>query len=349
MKAMIMAAGVGSRLMPLTTDIPKPMVPIVNVPVMEYCVRLLKNHGVEEIIANTHYLPKVITDYFSDGGKFSVNLRYSYEEQLLGTAGGVKNNSWFLDETFIIVSGDALTNINLTEMYKFHKEKGALATLALKPVKDVTQFGVVVTDRNYKVTAFQEKPKKSEALSNLVNTGIYIFEPEIFEYIPEGFYDFGKELFPKLVELNERIFGYPTQDYWCDVGSLNVYKQANWDVLNELFSLKGIETNPIKSEELLGRKMGDGNVVIGGNCIIGKNVKLKDCIIWDNCIIEDNVVVEDAIIGANSIIGEGTVIKPGVVIGGGSIIGKNVVLSEGVRIEAKSRIQEEQLITSANL
>ncbi|NLT94595.1 MAG: NDP-sugar synthase [Clostridia bacterium] len=349
MKAMIMAAGVGSRLMPLTTDIPKPMVPIVNTPVMEYCVRLLKNHGVKEIIANTHYLPETITGYFSDGKDFGVNLRYSYEEELLGTAGGVKNNRWFLDEPFFIVSGDALTNINLTDMYKFHKEKGALATLALKPVKDVTQFGVVVTDRDYKITAFQEKPKKSEALTNLVNTGIYIFEPEIFEYIPEGFYDFGRELFPKLVELKERIYGYPTQDYWRDVGSLNVYKQANWDVLNGNYILEGIEVTSIKSEGLVKSKLSSEKVVIGKNCIIGKNSKLKNCIIWDNCIIEDNVVVEDAIIGANCIIGEGTVIKPGVVIGGGSIIGKNVVLSEGVRIEAKSRIQEEQLITSANL
>ncbi|NLW25283.1 MAG: nucleotidyltransferase family protein, partial [Clostridia bacterium] len=231
MRAMIMAAGVGSRLMPLTKTVPKPMVPIVNVPVMEYCVKLLKKHGIYNIIANTHYLPSKITDYFQDGKKFGVNMTYSYERELLGTAGGVKNNSWFLDETFCIVSGDALTNIDLTEMYKFHKEKNALATLALKPVEDVTQYGVVVTDEEQCIKAFQEKPKKEEALSNLVNTGIYIFEPEIFSYIPEGFYDFGKQLFPKLVEMEERIFGFFTDDYWCDVGSLNVYKQANWDVL----------------------------------------------------------------------------------------------------------------------
>jgi len=327
--------------MPLTSVIPKPMVPIVNKPVMEYCIKLLKNHGIKDIIANTHYWPKVITDYFLDGREFGVNLSYSFEEKLLGTAGGVKNNRWFLDETFIIVSGDALTNIDLTNMYKFHKEKKALATLALKPVKDVTQFGVVVTDKDYKITAFQEKPKKSEALSNLVNTGIYIFEPEIFEMIPEGFYDFGKQLFPKLVQMNEKIFGYPTQEYWCDVGSLGVYKQANWDVINGKFALKNTKITPISSKVKIDEKVKNAsNIVIGDNCYVGENVKLSNCIIWDKCIIEDNVVVENAIVGANCILGENTVVKPNVVIGSGSIIGKNVYLSEGVKIAAQSKVTE---------
>jgi len=312
---MIMAAGVGSRLMPLTKTVPKPMVPIVNVPVMEYCVKLLKKHGIYNIIANTHYLPSKITDYFQDGKKFGVNMTYSYERELLGTAGGVKNNSWFLDETFCIVSGDALTNIDLTEMYKFHKEKNALATLALKPVEDVTQYGVVVTDEEQCIKAFQEKPKKEEALSNLVNTGIYIFEPEIFSYIPEGFYDFGKQLFPKLVELRERIFGFFTDDYWCDVGSLNVYKQANWDVLQGKAQFPGIKVNPIGQglEKAPGVEIKD-NVVIGDNCRLGKNVSLSNCIIWDNCVIEDNVVIDDAIIGAGCVIRANTVIKYGDII-----------------------------------
>lgn len=237
MKAMIMAAGVGSRLRPLTAEIPKPMVPIGNKPVMEYCVELLKLHNIKDIIANTHYKAEKIREYFGDGEDFGVRLQYSYEEELLGTAGGVKNNSWFLDETFVIVSGDALTNIDLTAMYDFHKAKGALATLALTPVEDVTQFGVVVMDEKNKIGAFQEKPKKAEALSNMVNTGIYIFEPEIFEYIPEGFYDFGKELFPKLAQGKDEIYGFVTQDYWCDVGSLEVYRQANLDVLSGKFTM----------------------------------------------------------------------------------------------------------------
>lgn len=345
MKAMVMAAGVGSRLMPLTSTIPKPMVPIVNRPVMEYCIRLLKNHGIRNIIANTHYMPDVITEYFSDGKDFGVDLTYSYEKTLLGTAGGVKNNSWFLDDTFFVISGDALTNINLTEMYNFHKEKKALVTLALKPVKDVTQYGVVVTDKNNKINAFQEKPKKNEALSNLVNTGIYIFEPQIFEYIPDGFYDFGKELFPKLVSMNEEIYGYMTNDYWCDVGNLNVYRQANWEVLSGKYKLDGHKVKAIDDRVKIEQIHNDlENAILGSNCYIGKNVSLRNCILWGNCIVEDNVSIENAVIGSNCLIGSNTVVNANVVIGCGSVIGKNVFLNKGITIAAKSNVTEGNIV-----
>lgn len=342
---MIMAAGVGSRLMPLTAEVPKPMVPIVNKPVMKYCLELLKSHKVTEIIANTHYKAEEITGYFGDGKKLGINMQYSYEEQLLGTAGGVKNNRWFLDETFAIVSGDALTNINLTEMHKFHKEKGALATLALTPVEDVSQYGVVVMDDNNKITAFQEKPKKAEALSNMVNTGIYIFEPEIFEYIPEGVYDFGKELFPKLARNKGEIYGFVTHDYWCDVGSLEVYKQANWDVLSGKFTMVGLENNRIvnpvdmdTSAQVLGHS------VIGCSCYIANNAILKDTIIWDNCLIKDKVVIDNAIIGSNCLIEENVQIAPDVVLGPGCVIGEGACIKAGVKLEAWSIIAPGMIV-----
>jgi mannose-1-phosphate guanylyltransferase/mannose-1-phosphate guanylyltransferase/phosphomannomutase len=234
MKAMIMAAGVGSRLMPLTATMPKPMAPIVGRPVMQYSVELLKRHGITDIIANLHYLPDIIRNHFKNGQDFGVKMEYSFEEKLLGTAGGVKNNQWFLDgNTFVILSGDALTDINLTEMYDFHKKKGALATIALKLVEDVTQFGVVALDENEKIKAFQEKPKKEDALSNLANTGIYIFEPEVFNYIPKNkFCDFGKELFPLLVENDMPFYGWETSAYWSDIGSFETYKEAQFDLIN---------------------------------------------------------------------------------------------------------------------
>ena len=348
MKAMIMAAGVGSRLRPLTATIPKPMVPIVNRPVMEYCVNLLKNHGIVDMIANTHYLPECITGYFADGQSLGVNLRYSYEKELLGTAGGVKNNKWFLDRTFIIVSGDALTNINISEMLAFHKQKNALATLAVKAVFDVTQYGVVVRDENDKIIAFQEKPKKEEALSKLVNTGIYIFEPEIFDYIPDGFYDFGKELFPKLAAMNEAIYGYETRDYWCDVGNIDVYKTANWDVISGKYRLKNLEAAPLGVNVRLEDKgMDTGNtMIIGANCELGKGVVLKQAIILENTIVSDNVRVDNSIIGPNCIIGKNTQIGPNVVLGAESIVGDNVYIKDGVTISPRKVIKKGSVIES---
>lgn len=231
MKGMIMAAGVGTRLHPLTKDIPKPMVPIAGRPLMEHIVHLLRIHGFTQLVANLHYLPQTIQNYFGDGSQFGINLKYSYEPDLLGTAGGVKNNQDFLDETFVVVSGDALTDINLAAFLRFHKQRGALASIALKPMEEVERFGVVITDSDGRITNFQEKPKKEEALSNLISTGIYIFEPEIFNYISLGeVYDFGKNLFPRLAAEGAPFYGYVTEDYWCDVGDIESYSQAQKDV-----------------------------------------------------------------------------------------------------------------------
>lgn len=230
MKGMIMAAGVGTRLHPLTIDRPKPMVPIVGRPLMEHIIYLLRNHGVTQLVANLHYLPDNIRSYFGDGSGFGVNLKYTFEQELMGTAGGVKNNQDFLDETFVVVSGDALTDINLRAFLSFHKQQGAIASIALKPMEEVERFGVVIADTKYRITNFQEKPKVEEALSNLVNTGIYIFEPEIFDYIPSGeFYDFGKNLFPRLALGGMPFYGYITEDYWYDVGNVEAYTQAQKD------------------------------------------------------------------------------------------------------------------------
>jgi mannose-1-phosphate guanylyltransferase/mannose-1-phosphate guanylyltransferase/phosphomannomutase len=227
MKAMILAAGVGSRLGKLTAHMPKPMVPVGGRPAMEHIVNLLRYYGIKDVVANLHYLPELIMSYFGDGSGHGIRLAYSVEEKLLGTAGGVKNNQWFLDQTFLVISGDALTDIDLAAFLNFHRENKALATIALKEQVDVEQFGVVITDEAGRIRNFQEKPKKEDALSSLVNTGIYIFEPEIFQLIPRGqFYDFGRNLFPLLVERGEPFYGYPMDGYWCDIGTPETYQTA---------------------------------------------------------------------------------------------------------------------------
>lgn len=343
---MILAAGLGTRLKPLTDPVPKPMVPVLNTPVMEYSVKLLHIHGIKEIIANTHYSPHFITDYFGNGERFGVNLQFTYEEQLLGTAGGVRNNRHFLDRTFFVLSGDALTDINLSAMLKFHRENKALATIALKPVQDVSNYGVVVADETGRIEAFQEKPTPQEALSNVVNTGIYLFEPEIFELIPEGFYDFGRQLFPRLLEMKERFYGFVTDDYWCDIGTVEAYKKAQEDALNNenfckmasadgLFSIKNHCVAGVKTTIDLSSKIGR-NVFIGKNCIIDSGAALDNCIIWDSCTLRENVVVENAIIGMNCMIGPNTVIRGNSLVGNHTIIGKNILIDNNTSLEPNS-------------
>ena len=342
MKAMIMAAGVGSRLEPLTYEVPKPMVPIVNRPVMEYILGLLRQNQITDIIANLHYLPGRIKEYFGEGEDFGVNLCYSEETRLMGTAGGVKNNQWFLDDTFVVISGDALTDVNLQGLIGFHKARGALATIALKRVEDVSKFGVVIVDDIGRIRSFQEKPKPEEALSDVVNTGIYVFEPEIFKLIPGGeFYDFGKDLFPLLVKLQAPFYGYSIDDYWCDIGSLTTYREANFDVLMERVKV-GIPGKSVnqgiwledgvqldKSVQITGKVVigrGSvigpgvvltGKVVIGPNCIINQCSVIQDSIIWSNSVIEANSSIAASIIGNRCTLGQEVVLKPGVVIADG--------------------------------
>jgi len=355
MKGMIMAAGVGSRLMPLTATMPKPMLPILGRPLMQYNLELLKKYGITEIIANIHHLPETIQKFLKNSPVSQMNIGLSFEEKLLGTAGGVKNNQRFLDkDTFVILSGDALTDIDLKELYKFHKEKKALATIALKPVQDVSNYGVVVLDVDDKIIAFQEKPTRQEALSRLVNTGIYVFEPEIFNYMPKKhYYDFGKELFPLLVEKDLPFFGWKTDDYWSDIGSFDTYKEAQFDLLNNKLnlaidnvSLDYIDTRLEKYAEIRTVRRSNGKVYIGGESvvendanlfgyvIIGKNSSIGNRCILHNSVILDNVVIGDNVFITDSIIGNGCLINNNVIVHG------NVVVADNNMIESQRELQK---------
>ncbi len=342
MKAMIMAAGVGSRLMPLTMHIPKPMVPVGNRPLMEYIINLLENHHCKQLIANLHYHAESIRDYFQDGSKYGLSLNYSPEEELMGTAGGVKKCEWFLDDTFVVISGDALTDIDITSLLQAHRRHGALATIALKRVEEVEHFGIVITDEKDKIKSFQEKPKRAEALSNLANTGIYVFEPEIFKYIPpRQFYDFGKQVFPHLVKVGAPFYGITIDDYWCDVGNIDTYRQAHQDLLNGQVRVRAagqLIYSSASARTLIGRevKMGEevrmqGTVVIGDGCTIGSGVLLKDCVIWNNNVIGDKGVIDQAVVGSHCQLG------PGVRLNAGVVVGSGCVLKEGDVIPANSK------------
>lgn len=332
-----MAAGVGSRLMPLTMQIPKPMVPVANLPLMENTVNLLKSHGFDRVICNLHHQADIIRGYFADGASRGIELNYSPEAELLGTAGGVKNCQWFLDETFVVVSGDALTDINLDSLLERHKAQGALATIALKEVQEVERFGVVITDEQRRIRSFQEKPARAEALSRQANTGIYFFEPEIFKYIPEHeFYDFGKQVFPHLVKIGAPFYGFSISDYWCDVGDLNTYRQANFDILAG-------EVRAWTRGRMMPGEDG-GRVLLGEGAEIGDGVRLKGCVvIGDHCRIENDSFINDSVVWEESIVGKGTVVNGAVIgaacrVGRGSQIGPGATLASGCRLEENSEI-----------
>ncbi|MDD4801441.1 MAG: NDP-sugar synthase [Syntrophomonas sp.] len=329
MKAMIMAAGVGSRLMPMTIEIPKPMIAMANRPLMANTVKLLQKHGFNDIICNLHYHADSIRNYFGDGQPWGVSMQYSLEKELMGTAGGVKRCEWFLDDTFVIISGDALTDIDIARLVQDHQRKGALATIALKEVDDVENYGIVICDEDGLIQNFQEKPRSEQALSRVANTGIYVFEPEIFQYIPAGqFYDFGKQVFPHLVKAKCPFYGIAVDDYWCDVGNIDTYRQANADILagKVRAEIAGTLTSLNNGSILL---MGEnsqvspnaaleGNVVIGCGCRVGDNVKICDSVIWNDTIIADGSIIKGAVVGSNCIIGSGHELEKGTVVASGS-------------------------------
>ena len=312
-KAMIMAAGVGSRLEPLTKSVPKPLVPIANKPVMDILFEKLAQIGIRDVICNTYYLANQIINRYTNNN-FGINFNYITEETLSGTAGGVKKCQFFFDKgtPFLVLSADGLTNADLEKGIEIHKKTGAIATIGIKPIamEDVPKFGVVVTDNDGFITEFQEKPSIESAKSNFINTGIYIFDYKIFDYIPENtFYDFAKDVFPKL--LNEHAINtFEVNEYWSDIGSIGQYIQSTKDLFDgkcKFRHARAIETDS-------GQYICDQNTLvscstkfvgkstIGKNCIIGDDCRIENCIIWDNVHIEDGVDISDCVIASNCVI-----------------------------------------------
>jgi len=233
MKAMVLAAGEGTRLRPLTLETPKVLLPVGAKPLIEYILAWLKKHGMREIAINLCYLGDKIKHFLGDGSQLGVKLYYSHEEIALGTAGGVKRMEHFFSNTFVVACGDILTDFDLTAMIKFHRQKAALATLALVEVSNPWEVGIVVKDETGRVVSFVEKPPRGTELSNMASAGIYVLEREVFNHIPsQSFCDFGGDIFPKLIQGNLPVYGYVLhpEDYWIDIGTLEKYQQANRDV-----------------------------------------------------------------------------------------------------------------------
>jgi mannose-1-phosphate guanylyltransferase/phosphomannomutase len=356
-KAVVMAGGEGTRLRPLTSNQPKPMVPIVGKPCMEHILELLREHGFEDVVVTVAFLPQAIRSYFGDGTSLGLNIQYSVEENPLGTAGSVRLASDALDDTFLVISGDALCDIDLQQIVEFHKEKGAAVTIGLKSVENPLEFGIVVTDEDGKVERFLEKPSWGQVFSDTINTGIYVLEPEVLKHIPtDRPYDFSKELFPLLLEMGRPIYGYVCEGYWQDIGNLDQYRQANFDALDERVRLnvpglkirgdvwigEGVEIDDVEGVEgpaFIGnyaRISPEASVgpytVLGSATTLRERGRISRTVLDASCYIGRSAVVEGAIIGRNCDIRAHARIHEGVAIGDQVTIGDQSVIYPGVRI-----------------
>jgi NDP-sugar pyrophosphorylase family protein len=303
---MVLAAGVGERMRPLTTHVPKPLLPVANRPVMGYVLEHLARHGFTEVVANLHYRAHDIEAHFGDGSRDGVSLSYSYEEELCGSAGGLKRcEETFGGEDFLVTGADDLTDMNLTALLEAHRAVGAVASIGLVEVEQTSEFGIVVTDEAGRIQQFVEKPK-GVAPSNTANTQIYLFSPRIFEFIPSAcFHDFGKQVFPALVAAGLPFYGFRLEGYWRDIGSIKDYLAAQWDVLEG--RLRGKVAGP---EATAGVRLGDGchmgpgvqlrapvllgngchvgpetelgpKTVLGDRARVGAKARLTDCVVWE--------------------------------------------------------------------
>jgi len=349
MQAVIMAGGFGTRLRPLTNNIPKPMVPIVNVPMLEHVITLLKKHGITDFVMLLYYQPEIIRRYFEDGSKFGVSIKYILPDNDYGTAGAVKLSEQYIHDKFLVISGDVLTDFNLTELYKYHEDKKSAATISLFSSENPLQYGIVLTNSEDRIVRFLEKPSSSEVFSDTINTGIYCFNKEIFNYIPEGEnFDFSKDLFPLLLDKNIPLFGFKSTGYWRDVGNLEEYISANLDVLAGKLGYIEFEnknSNCLSSSAVLEKDAVVENSIIGSEVLIEKNAVVRNSVIWNNVILHTGSNVLFDVIGKNCEIGEGTRINDFVFIGDNCHIGKNVFVSSSIKIWDKKNIDNNAKIT----
>jgi len=364
LKAVILVGGQGTRLRPLTLGTPKPMVPVANKPFVSYVMEHLKNHDIGEVIFSMGYLPDGIKAYFGDGSEFGLKVTYVVEDRPLGTAGAVKNvEEHVRDGDFLVLNGDILTDLDITSLIEFHKEKNATGTIALTPVDDPTAYGLVRIGSEGDVLGFLEKPSWDQIDTNLINAGTYVLKSEVFDLIPEGTeYSFERGVFPRLV--GKGLFGFRSDSYWMDIGTPEKYLQANYDILE-----KNVETNISaclnqdfvcvqgKIDLETGAKLvppviiGEGSrimagarvgrmAIIGAGCTIESGSIVEESILQDGCTLKENVTVRRSIVGKGASLGSGTVVSGGAIIGEDAVIEGDNMLTNHIRIYPGTVIRE---------
>ncbi|HYY33357.1 MAG TPA: sugar phosphate nucleotidyltransferase [Gaiellaceae bacterium] len=351
MKAVVMAGGEGTRLRPLTSNQPKPMVPIVGKPCMEHIVELLEKHGFDDVVVTLAFMPQAIRGYFGAGESHGVAIRYSVEESPAGTAGSVKLAEDALDEQFLVISGDALCDIDLGALVTFHREKEALATIGLKSVDNPLEFGIVVTDADGRIERFLEKPSWGQVFTDTINTGIYVLEPEVLRYIPtDRPYDFSKELFPLLLEMGKPLYGFVADGYWLDIGNLDQYRQANFDALDERVKLDvpGIRLRGNvwvgEGVELGDLEVVEGPAFIGNYCRVAPQATVGPYAILSNSVtLRDHARVMRSVIDASTYVGRSVLVE-GAIVGKSCDVRPHARLHEGVAVGDSCTIGEQSVV-----
>jgi len=372
MKAVVMAGGSGSRLRPLTIQRPKPMIPIVNKPVISHILDLLKRHNVTEVVITVQYLADLIQDFFGDGSSLGMRIHYSVEETPLGTAGSVKNAQKFLDDTFMVISGDALTNFNLSDMIAYHKKGNTLATLAIYNIANPVDYGVITINNLGHITRFQEKPSRGSVMSDHVNTGIYVLEPDILNFIePNTSFDFAQDLFPMLHSNGHKLHGYIAKGYWCDVGNIAEYMRATANALegeidgldlghylgDGIWAGQDVEISP--SAQIIGPvylgnavQIKNGAVIRGPSVIrdyavIDTEAQIDRSVLWRNCYIGERVQISGAVVLRQCSLKASATVFEGAVIGDGTIIGEGAVINPSVKIWPGKEVEPGAIVNSS--
>jgi mannose-1-phosphate guanylyltransferase/phosphomannomutase len=372
LQAVIMAGGEGTRLRPLTSNMPKPMLPVANRPLMEHTIELLRRHGITDVVATVQFLSSVIRNYFDDGSDLGVSLGYATEEVPLGTAGSVLGARDLLSGRLLVISGDALTDLDLEEVVAWHESKGAAATLVLKRMEDPLEFGIVMTDEDGKVERFLEKPTWGQVFSDTINTGIYVLEPEVLDLIPpDQPYDFSSELFPAMLDKGLPLFGFVTDSYWTDVGNTEAYLQANHDVLAgrvkidipgfelrpRVWSGDDVEVHPtarVESPALLGDniRVGAGatigaHSVLGSNALVGDDARVLGGVVMDRAHVGNYAQVRGGVVGRGAVLHKGATVEEGAVAGDDVVVGSGAIVRPSVRIFPSRSVESGAIVTTS--
>src|SRR5246500_1665536 len=341
-----MAGGEGTRLRPMTANQPKPLLPVVNRPIMEHVLRLLRRHGFDETVVTVQFLASMVRNYFGDGEDFGMSLQYATEETPLGTAGSVKNAEDELrDDAFLVISCDALTDMDLSEMVRFHKDRGALVTVGLTRVPDPLEFGIVIADEDGRIQRFLEKPTWGQGFSDTVNTGVYIMEPEVLaEVSAKESVDWSHDVFPRLLQRGAPIYGYVSDRYWEDVGTIESYFKAQVDVLNRKVEvdIAGFEVSPgvwiAEGADVDPDAVLTGPLCIGDYAKIEAGAHLREyTVIGSNVVIKEGAFVHRAVVHNNVFVGQGVTLR-------GCVIGKNTDVMRLARIEEGAVVGDECVI-----